>query len=123
MKKVKILYWITTGLFALMMAMSGFMMLTSPEMKGTFGHLGFTSDAFRLELGIAKLIGVVLLVLPAVKGRLKEWIYAGFTINLVSAFVAHLGANDPVANLVGPLLALALLLTSYFSYHKLNSTK
>ena len=57
MKKLKITYWITTVLFSVMMLFSATMYFTSPEMAQTFEHLGFP-DYFRVELGIAKIIGV-----------------------------------------------------------------
>ena len=87
MKKLKITYWITTVLFSVMMLFSATMYFTSPEMAQTFEHLGFP-DYFRVELGIAKIIGVLLLLAPF-SGRLKEWIYAGFTINMISGSIAH----------------------------------
>ena len=42
---------------------------------------------------MAKLLGVVLLLAP-VPPRLKEWAYAGFAIDLASAFIAHLSVGD-----------------------------
>jgi hypothetical protein len=50
------------------------------------------------ELSLAKVAGVPILLLPTPQ-RLKEWAYAGFAINLGSAFTAHLatgqGASAP----------------------------
>ena len=61
-------------------------------MAEAFTHLGFPAY-FRVELAWAKLLGVVLLLAP-VPARLKEWAYAGFAINLVSALIAHLAVGD-----------------------------
>jgi hypothetical protein len=118
MKSTKIIFWVTTGIFSAMMLMSGFMMLTSEEARQGFTHLGFPSY-FRIELGIAKLLGVIALVVP-IRLRIKEWAYAGFAINLISAAVAHLSVGDPVSTAISPLVGLGILLTSYFTYHKLN---
>jgi len=49
---------------------------------------------------------------------MKEWTYAGFTINFVSAGIAHLAVGDPLTAAILPLVALALLLTSYGSYRQ-----
>jgi hypothetical protein len=48
-----------------------------------YTHLGFP-DYFRIELVLAKLLGIVLLLAPA-PARLKEWAYAGSAITLGSA--------------------------------------
>lgn len=116
MKKIRIAYWATTVLVALFMAFSAFTYLTNPVMEQGFQHLGF-QGWFRVELATAKFIGVVLLLIP-VAPRLKEWVYAGFTIVFISAFLAHTAAGDPVSARVAPIIALAFLAASYFLYHK-----
>src|SRR5688572_1303349 len=116
MKALKITYWATTAFFSLMMAFSAFAYVTQPEIKQGFVHLGFP-DYFRIELAVAKLLGAVILLAPAAT-RFKEWAYAGFGIVVISAFIAHSAAGDPLSALINPLVALALLLTSYITYHK-----
>jgi VIT1/CCC1 family predicted Fe2+/Mn2+ transporter len=122
MKAQKITYWISTSIFSAMMLFSSYAYFTSPDVKAGFEHLGFPSY-FRVELGIAKFIGVILLLLPVVKGRLKEWAYAGFGITVISAFIAHFVAGDPVANWVSPLVMLAILAVSNIYYHRLQAGK
>ena len=63
MKTTKIIYWATTALLALMMTFSAYSYLTQAEMKQGFEHLGFP-DYFRVELAIAKVLGVVALLAP-----------------------------------------------------------
>jgi len=74
------------------MGFTAYAQLTLPQVAEMFTHLGFP-DYFRVELSWAKLLGVVLLLAP-VPARLKEWAYAGFAINLVSAVYAHLAVGD-----------------------------
>ncbi len=74
MKATRISYWILTGIVSLMMTYSGYAYLSDPKIAQAFIHLGYPGY-FRVELGIAKLIGVVLLLLP-VPPRVKEWTYA-----------------------------------------------
>ena len=116
MKVFKITYWATTAVFSLMMAFSAYAYVTQPDVKQGFVHLGFP-DYFRVELAVAKLLGAVILLAP-VATRFKEWAYAGFGIVLISAFIAHIAAGDPLSMRIGPLVALALLLASYFTWHK-----
>ncbi|PSR53485.1 DoxX family protein [Adhaeribacter arboris] len=120
MKILKITYWVTTAVVALMMTYSAYSYLTNPVMQQGFEHLGFP-DYFRVELAIAKLIGIIVLLAP-VSGRIKEWAYAGFVINFISAFIAHSAVGDPISNRIAPLIFLALLLVSYVTYHKKQST-
>ncbi|HLP56436.1 MAG TPA: DoxX family protein [Fluviicola sp.] len=117
MKKDNIIYWISTGLFAAMMSLSATMYFISPEVKANFDKLGF-QDAFRIELGTAKLLGALVLVLPFFKGNMKEWAYAGFGITLISAFILHLSVGDTIGNSIAPLVFLAVLALSHVYYHK-----
>lgn len=116
MKGIKITYWAATGIISLMMAFSAYAYFTDPAVAQGFQHLGFPAY-FRIELGIAKLIGAILLVAP-VSARIKEWVYAGFAISFVSAFIAHTASGDPVANRMAPVIFMGVLVTSYITYQK-----
>ncbi|MDB5133798.1 MAG: DoxX-like family protein [Mucilaginibacter sp.] len=120
MKSIKITYWATTSLVAIMMAYSSYAYLTQDAMLQAFHHLGYP-DYFRVELAIAKLIGAVLLIAP-VATRIKEWTYAGFALTFISAFIAHTASGDPVNFRIMPLIFLALVIVSYLTYHKWKSS-
>lgn len=119
MKTIKITYWASTAIVALMMIYSAYAYLTVPMMDQAFQHLGFPAY-FRVELAIAKILGAILLIAP-VASRFKEWAYAGFSITFVSAFIAHTMSGDPVSARIMPVIFLLLLITSYFSYKKLHA--
>jgi hypothetical protein len=85
-------YWIVTGLLCLQMSFTAYAQLRLPQVAEAFAHLGFPGY-FRVELALAKLLGVVVLIVP-VSVRLKEWVYAGFAITLVSALIAHFAVGD-----------------------------
>lgn len=118
MKKIKTTYWAATAILSIMMAFSAFSYLSSEEMVKAFQHLGFPTY-FRIELAVAKIIGVILLVVPAINSRLKEWAYAGFVIVLISASIAHI-VSDGVPAAIAPFVSLILLITSYITYHRLK---
>ncbi|HMC87504.1 MAG TPA: DoxX family protein [Chitinophagaceae bacterium] len=117
MKTTKITYWAATAIVSLMMVFSAYSYLADPAIAQAFHHLGFP-DYFRIELAIAKLIGAVLLLAP-VSARIKEWVYAGFAITFISAFIAHVSSGDPVNHKIMPILFLAILVVSYVTFHKL----
>ena len=85
-------FWAVTALFCLQTGFTACAQLRLPQVAEAFTHLGFP-DYFRVELSLAKLLGVVLLLAP-VPARLKEWAYAGFAITLGSALIAHLSVGD-----------------------------
>ncbi len=122
----KYAYWGSTVLFALMMAGSGTIYFVSENMAAKFAQLGFP-DYFRIELGIAKLLGAGALVTPLPRSVLartvKEWTYAGFTISIVSAMIAHVASGDPATALVLPGGAFVLVATSYTTYHQYYRTE
>ncbi|MBL7953159.1 MAG: DoxX family protein [Flavobacteriales bacterium] len=120
MKRTNIIYWVVTALLALQTALAGIMYFTNPEVATGFGHLGFP-DYFRQELGIAKLVAAVVIILPMVPLRVKEWAYAGLGITFLSAFIAH-SAVDGASTGIAPLISLVLLVVSYIYLHKRNNT-
>ncbi|HTN45827.1 MAG TPA: DoxX family protein [Flavipsychrobacter sp.] len=119
MKVQKSIYWVTTVIFCLWMLLNAYFYLTSEEAKQICRHFGFP-DYFREELAFAKIAGVVVLLLPPLKGSIREWAYSGFAITVVSGFIAHVCSRDGLRSLSSALLALAILLASYFSYHSLK---
>src|SRR6185369_10446538 len=119
-KAKTIIYWIVTALFCLQMVFTAYAQLRLPQVAEAFTHLGFPAY-FRVELSLAKLLGVVLLLVP-VPARLKEWVYAGFAIDLGSAIIAHLAVGDGPeawgwAAATGVLWAL-----SYFLWRRIQET-
>jgi hypothetical protein len=87
-----IVYWIATALFCLLVGFTAYAQLRLPQVAAAFTHLGFPAY-FRVELSLAKLLGVALILAP-VPARLKEWAYAGFAIVLASALIAHVSVGD-----------------------------
>lgn len=123
MKYQKIIYWSASILFSLWMLANAWAYLTSDKAKQLCQHFGFP-DYFRIELAVAKTIGVIVLLVPVIKGRWKEWTYAGFTITMISGFIAHLASGDSLLSAFSAIIALAILLTSHITYSNLkNITK
>jgi hypothetical protein len=117
-KSKTIVYWTVTTLFCLQMSFTAYYELL-PQGAQAFTRLGFSNGYFRLELSLAKLVGVAVLLLPMVPARLKEWAYAGFAINLISAILAHLSISDRPAAFVASTLTSGLWGLSYFFWRQL----
>ncbi len=117
-KSAGIGYWIATALFSLQMGFTAYAQLRLPQVAAAFAHLGFP-DYFRVELSWAKLIGIVVLVAPT-PARLKEWAYAGFAIDLVSATIAHLAVGDGPQAWSWPVATLVIWAFSYVFWRRLR---
>jgi len=117
MKRNKIIYWVSTGLFCAFLFLTSISYLTDPKFVDIFKHLGFP-QYFRVELAIAKISGVLILLIPQVPSRLKEWAYIGFGITLISGLIAHLNSRDSAGYIVNVFFWLTLLIVSYIYRHK-----
>src|SRR4051812_28879111 len=115
MKKIKILYWITTIIIFLFEGVVPALTSNSQLAIDGIKHLGYP-NYFRIMLTCFKVAGAIVLILPMAKGAIKEWAYAGFTFNMIAAFVSHSSVDGISGQSFFPLIVLAILLTSYFSY-------
>jgi putative oxidoreductase len=115
-------FWIFTALFCLEMTFTAYYELASPGVGENFARLGFSNRAFHVELSVAKVLGVLALLVPMVPARVKDWAYAGFAINLVSALIAHLSMGDRPAALFPSATTSVLWALSYFFWHRLQAT-
>jgi len=59
-----------------------------------------------VELGIAKILGVFILLIPQVPWKVKECVYVGFGITLISGGIAHFNSGDPFGYIVNVLFWL-----------------
>ena len=117
MKKDRIIYWTTTALIFLWDSIiPAFTSHTQLAVDG-IRHLGYP-DYFRVQLTIFKVIGGIILILPHFRGRIKEWAYAGFTFNFISAAIATSVVDGFGPNVLLPFVVFVILMVSYIYYHK-----
>ncbi|MEM8901790.1 MAG: DoxX family protein [Bacteroidota bacterium] len=115
MNKFKIIFYVATGLFtALMLFSASNYFFQTAVIQEAFTGFGYPSYLV-IPLGVAKLLGLAAIWF-APKQFLKEWAYAGFFFNVVLAFFAHTMIGDGQS--MGAVIALVLLLTSYWSSTK-----
>ena len=120
-KTAKIVFWISTILVALA-TMSGIFFLNSPQASEGMQHLGLPVW-FSHELTIGKFIGGLILLLPFIPKRIKEWAYVALGIDMLSAVIALVSVDGAIPKSFAPLVGFAILLLSYISYHKIQSLK
>jgi hypothetical protein len=121
MKTTKIVYWVSTSIICLF-ALSAVQMNSEMAIEGSKHVL--IPRYLSIEISIGQLIGLVLLIVPAIPKRFKEWAYVGFGIMYISGLVGHLAVGDPFIpfGLIA-VLFFGLLLCSYISFHKLEAAK
>ena len=121
MKNTKIIYWVSTSIICLF-SLGAIQMNSQMAIDGA-NHL-LIPRYLGLQVSIGQLIGLVLLIVPAVPARFKEWAYVGYGIMYLTALNAHLAVGDAfIPYGLMAILFFGLLLTSYFSFHKLKDAK
>ena len=78
-KTTKIIFWTTTIIIFLMEGVLPALTGNSELAKEGIRHLGYP-DYFRIELTVFKVIGALVLILPMVAGRYKEWAYGDLVL-------------------------------------------
>jgi uncharacterized membrane protein YphA (DoxX/SURF4 family) len=123
MKKINIIYWVATGLLLAMMLFSGVMsIINGPDsVKLMHDHLGYPNYLTPF-LGVAKILGVIAILVPGFS-KLKEWVYAGFTFDLLGATYSFIAVKDPISSLAFFPVLFALLIVSYIYFHKKLAAK
>lgn len=118
-RTVKVLYWTTTLLFCSAMLMDGAAGVLREETgKEVMVHLGYPMYVLTI-FGLAKLIGAVA-ILQTKFQTIKEWAYAGFTINFIGAFASRVFVGDAVGLLIPPIVMLVVMFITYFLWKKLS---
>jgi putative oxidoreductase len=125
-KRLVAAFWIVTAIFCLEMSFTAYYEIL-PQGAQAFARLGFPAHFFPIELSLAKLLGVAALLVPMVPARvnvwIKEWAYAGFAINLVSAIIAHLSIHDVPQALAPSSITSVLWALSYYFWRRLQATQ
>jgi hypothetical protein len=120
-RKDKLVYWISTGIVCAVMVFSIINFVFNDHFpfpngkEGAFAHLGLPGY-FKVELTIAKILGVLALLMPKVPRKIREFAYCGFAITLVSAAIAHSARGDAALSVlfvIDPLIFLVILIVSY----------
>lgn len=119
MKTNKILFWTATIIIFLFEGVMPALTSQTELAKESIRHLGYP-DYFGVALVVFKVLGALILIIPSIPKRLKEWAYAGFTFDFLFACISHWAVDGFGFNAVFPLIILAILMVSYRYYHKIT---
>lgn len=120
-KTNKIIFWTSTILIFLFEGVMPALTSQTELAKEGIRHLGYP-EYFGNALVVFKILGVIILVVPQIPKRLKEWAYAGFTFDFLFASISHYAVGGLDFQTFFPLIVLAILMVSYVFYHEINST-
>jgi DoxX-like family len=112
-QKWSVAYWALTSYVSLTSIGAGVGdILRLQPLVEVFQHLGYPPHFVPL-LGIWKVLGGVALLAPRYP-LVKEWAYAGLFVDYTAALVAHAAVGDAAYWLIGPTLALACMIGSWW---------
>lgn len=111
-------YWISTSILFVFLLLSAYSYIFNTNTIEGLKELGFP-DFFRIQLVILKVIAAILLILPVVPLRVKEWAYAGVGLFLLTALTAHLVHKDSFLIILLLIFLFGVLITSNVSFHKM----
>ncbi|MEW9698418.1 DoxX family protein [Paenibacillus sp. SI8] len=119
MKKIIITYWVITVCTLIGFSLSAVNEIAqSPKtFIETTQLLGYPAYFLTL-LGVAKLIGIIVLLVPKYY-RLKEWAYAGFTIDCIAAFWSENAVGNPMGSIKSVVVFMFVML-SYYMLRKMQ---
>ena len=118
-KTIKIIYWAITTIFSLAMLFSGVSEIMQTEQgKEVMKHLGYPLYVNTI-LGVAKILGVIALLQWKFK-TIKEWAYAGFTIDFIGAAASLYFAGDGILMVLTTIPFFVVMFVSYFLWKKVE---
>ena len=119
MKTTKILFWTATIIIFLFEGVMPALTSQTELAREGIRHLGYP-EYFGTALVVFKVIGTLILIIPAVPSRIKEWAYAGFGFDFIFASISHFAVDGINFQSFFPLIILGILAISYINYHKLR---
>ena len=120
LKRKKVIFWSVAILISAFFILSGYMEITKhPATYPKTIKMGYPPYFITL-LGIAKLIGSAVFLVPMFR-RLREWVFAAFTIDVIFAFVSGY-AIQSYADCIKALIVFVILMLTYALFLNIERT-
>ena len=119
LKKERIIYRIGIVLLSIWFVASGFMEITkNPLVWDRTILLGYPPH-FIIALGIAKILGVIVLLIPNKLSWLKEWVFAALFFDVIFAVISGYSVVG-ISEIIKPIVVFILILITYITFRKIN---
>jgi len=120
MKKIKIIYWIFTGLITAFSILGSYLDIShAKDAVALIAHLGYPVY-FTTFIGVVRLLGVLAILIPGYP-KIKEWAYAGLVFDFSGAINSGIAIGDPFGAIAPAGFALILVIGSYIFYRKIGN--
>ncbi len=117
-KSIRIAYYVSTVILSLAFLYGGYSEIIRDQASvELMVHLGYPFYLLTI-LGVAKILAVIG-IWQKFSPALREWAYAGIVIDIVGAVVSMIAVGDKLPMIIPAVIALAITLTSYFSWKKM----
>ena len=114
LRNKKVIFWTVTVLISAFFMLSGYMELTkNPATYLKTLRMGYP-PYFIATLGLAKLIGSAVFLVPRLR-RLREWVFAAFTIDVIFAFVSGY-AIQSYGDCIKAAVVFVVLMVTYWLF-------
>ncbi|MEO6669002.1 MAG: DoxX family protein [Ferruginibacter sp.] len=121
LKNKKIVFWTITVLLSAFFILSGYMEVTkNPATYPKTIRMGYP-PYFITMLGIAKLIGSVIFLIPMFR-KLREWVFAAFTFDVIFAFVSGYTIQS-YADCTKAVVVFVVLMLAYWLFSNIERTR
>jgi hypothetical protein len=121
-KSAKAIYWTTTIIIFLLEGVMPALTSQTELAKEGILHLGYP-EYFGNALVVFKIAGSILLILPIIPARVKEWAYAGFAFDFIFATISHWAVDGFGGQTIFPIIILGILMISYYYFLKIRKFK
>lgn len=117
---LKTVYYVCTLIIAILVGIVGGTVdiLQTDAVIEASTILGYPLYFFTL-LGIFKILGGILLLLPPRFSRIRDFAYVGFAVDFIFASFSHYSISDTLIKIIIPLIFLTILLISYILKNKI----
>ncbi|WP_426278493.1 DoxX family protein [Chryseobacterium sp. S-02] len=121
-KTEKVIFWSGAIFMSLWFGASGFFELTkNPVVWDITQQLGYPPH-FIYILGVFKLSGIIVLLLPNRLLKLKEWVFAGMFFDIIFAFFSKVAVLGFPAT-IDAIVAFTVLSVTYFMFRRIYDQK
>ena len=119
LRKERIIYRIGIILLSMWFGASGLLEITKNPLVWDRTLLMGYPPYFITALGIAKIAGVIVLIIPNKLSWLKEWVFAALFFDVIFAFISGYSFAG-ISEIVKPVVAFVLILITYIMFRKIN---